>query len=101
MAESNIGPPSQQLSGHMGIAQEWQTGSVGMKEDYITPLDDPLHKASKYLSKHDIFGLLQNITAGIAYKRPAESLEYMINEIEKIQEKERQRKGMITCKPTT
>ena len=26
---------------------------------YVTPLEDPLEKANKYLSKHDIFGLLQ------------------------------------------
>ena len=34
-------------------------GVIDSDLPYMAPLDDPLDKAAKFLSKHDIFGLLQ------------------------------------------
>ena len=43
-----------------------------------------------------LFVSFKNITAGIAYKRPADALQFMIGEIEKLQEEDRRRQGVIT-----
>ena len=40
----------------------------------------------------------QNITADIAYRKPDEPIQFMIDEIEKLQEIDRRRKGVILRK---
>lgn len=45
--------------------------------------------------------LLQNITSDIAFKKPANPVQFMIEEIEKLQEQDRRRKGVIVHKNDT
>ena len=42
--------------------------------------------------------ILQNITADIAYRKPDDPIQFMIHEIEKLQELDRRRKGVILRK---
>ena len=47
---------------------------------------------------HFFLHILQNITADIAYRKPDEPIQFMIDEIEKLQEMDRRRKGVILRK---
>jgi len=62
---------------------------------YTAPIEDPYDKAWKYLSKHNILALFGTITADIVYGKPDDPLQFMVDEIEKLQEQDRVRKGVI------
>ena len=42
-----------------------------------------------------LFPSFQGITTDIAYKQPEDPIDYMIEEIEKLQEQDRRRKGVV------
>ena len=49
-----------------------------------------------------VYVFFQQLTAGIVYNHPGDPLEFMIEEIERLQEIDRRKKGVIkTTKPAT
>lgn len=58
--------------------------SVGSELAENDALEDPRMKAATYLSKNNILELFRTLTSGLVYNRPTNSLQFMINEIDKI-----------------
>ncbi|CAD5116313.1 unnamed protein product [Dimorphilus gyrociliatus] len=56
---------------------------------------DPYQRAMEYLSKNDIFELFQSLTAGLVLSRPQKSIQYMINEIDKIRQAKEAKNGSL------
>lgn len=52
--------------------------SVGESEE------DPYNKAVRYLEEHHIIEIFQNIASQIAFHRPKDPLQFMLDEIEKV-----------------
>ncbi|KAL5247515.1 hypothetical protein ACHWQZ_G019408 [Mnemiopsis leidyi] len=45
---------------------------------------DPYSQALQYLEEHHIVPLFHNLTANIVYHQPADPVQYIIDEIEKL-----------------
>ncbi|KAH9489097.1 Testis-specific expressed protein 55 [Bulinus truncatus] len=55
-------------------------------KDYVKPMDDPYNKAISYLEKHNIIQLFQTLTTEVIYHRPNDPLEYLIKEVQRLQQ---------------
>lgn len=51
-------------------------------------IQDPYTRAVKYLEEHRIVEVFQNITTRIAYEKPSDPLQFMLDEIEKFRKGE-------------
>lgn len=47
-------------------------------------LEDPYTRAVNYIEKHKIVEVFQNITARLAYEKPEDPIQFVLDEIEKI-----------------
>lgn len=48
---------------------------------YVTPEENPYDKAMSYLHKHSLPSLFQYITINLAYQRPEDPIDFMIDEV--------------------
>eukprot|EP00106_Octopus_bimaculoides_P019553 XP_014786995.1 PREDICTED: uncharacterized protein LOC106881205 [Octopus bimaculoides] len=49
----------------------------------VPTTENPFEKANRYLYKHNLFSLFQELVMNVAYKQPSDSISFMVNEIEK------------------
>lgn len=54
------------------------------QQSCVQDATDPYTKAVNYVEKHRIVEIFQNITSRIAYEKPDDPLQFMLDEIEKV-----------------
>ncbi|XP_077999272.1 uncharacterized protein LOC144452120 [Glandiceps talaboti] len=52
---------------------------------YVAPVEDPYSRAVKYLEKYNVMHVFQTLTANLVYHRPEDPLQFMLDEILKMQ----------------
>lgn len=75
-------PSKQEMKEQIYLALNLKDGqkSVGQSPE------DPYTKAVKYIEEHQIVEVFQNITARIAFEKPEDPLQFMMDEIEKVRQ---------------
>jgi len=62
------------------------------EQNYVDPVEDPYNKAISYLEKHNILQIFQHLTSDVIYHRPTDPLDYLIQEVQKMKEKQEEEK---------
>ncbi|XP_070578738.1 testis-specific expressed protein 55-like [Ptychodera flava] len=52
---------------------------------YVPPVEDPYTRAVKYLERYNVMHVFQQLTANLVYHRPEDPLQFMLDEIVKLQ----------------
>lgn len=73
-------PSRAELEERVVLAMNLKDGQQSCTQDSA----DPYTKAVHYVEKHRIVEIFQNITSRIAYTRPEDPLQFMLDEIEKV-----------------
>jgi len=60
--------------------------------NYVDPIEDPYNKAIGYLEKHNILQIFQHLTSDVIFHRPKDPLDYLIQEVQQMKEKNEQAK---------
>ncbi|XP_002733422.1 uncharacterized protein LOC100370798 [Saccoglossus kowalevskii] len=53
--------------------------------EYISPIEDPYTRAVKYLERYNVMHIFQQLTASLVFHRPEDPLQFLLDEILKIQ----------------
>ncbi|CAI8055515.1 Testis-specific expressed protein 55 [Geodia barretti] len=73
-------PSRTELEERLVLALNTRDGQQSCAQDGA----DPYTRAVRYVEQHRIVEIFQNITSRIAYERPDDPLQFMLNEIEKV-----------------
>lgn len=73
-------PSVEQMEERVALVVNSQDGLQSLGQS----VEDPYPRAVKYIERHRIVEVFQNLTSRLAYEKPADPLQFMLDEIEKI-----------------